>query len=148
MTKAKTLTFLPNQRTQTPTHPSSRKTEKEPESFLIDPCHPKQVLRIGSELHPHEKALFKKFFSNNLDVFSWTPTDMPEIDHDIVCHKLSIKEDTKPVKQKLKRMNEQQSCAISDEVDRLLQAIFIRETFYPDWLSNPILVKKKNGKWT
>ena len=37
--------------------------------------------------------------------------------------------------------------AISDEVDRLLLASFIRETFYPDWLSNSVLVKKKNGKW-
>jgi len=36
--------------------------------------------------------------------------------------------------------------AISDEVDSLLQADFIRETLYPDWLSNSVLVKK-NGKW-
>jgi len=44
-------------------------------------------------------------------------------------------------------MNEEQNQAISDEVDCLLKVGFIRETFYPDWLSNPILVKKKNGKW-
>jgi len=25
--------------------------------------------------------------------------------------------------------------------------IFIRETLYPEWLANPVLVKKKNGKW-
>jgi len=72
---------------------------------------------------------------------------MPGINPDVICHKLSIKEDTKPVKQKPRRMNEERSRAISDEVDRLLQAGFIRETFYPDWLSNPILVKKKNEKW-
>jgi len=35
----------------------------------------------------------------------------------------------------------------NDEVDRLLQADFIREMFYPNRLSNPVLVKKKNGKW-
>jgi len=40
-------------------------------------------------------------------------------------------------------MNEERSHAISDEVDRQLQAGFIQETFYSDWLSNPILVKKK-----
>ena len=44
-------------------------------------------------------------------------------------------------------MNEEKSCTISDEVDRLLQTCFIRETFFPDWLSSPVLVKKKNGKW-
>ena len=26
-------------------------------------------------------------------------------------------------------------------------AVFIRETIYPDWLTNPVLVKKKNEKW-
>jgi len=46
-----------------------------------------------------------------------------------------------------RRLNKERSHAISDEVDRLLQASFIRETFYPDWVSDPVLVKKKNGKW-
>jgi len=72
---------------------------------------------------------------------------MPGIDLSIICHKLSIKADANPIKQKPKRMNEEWSQAMSDEVDRLLQAGFIRESFYPDWLSNPVLVKKKNGKW-
>jgi len=72
---------------------------------------------------------------------------MPEIDPGIICHKLSVKTDAKLVKQKSMRMNEKWSRAISDEVDRLLQADFIRETFYPDWRFNPVLVKKKNGKW-
>ena len=90
--------------------------------------------------------LLKQFLSKNTDVFAWSPTDMPEIDIEIICHKLSIKMDAKPVKQWPKRMNEERSHAISDEVDRLLQAGFIRETFYPNWLSNPVLVKKKNRK--
>ena len=88
-----------------------------------------------------------KFLSDNLEVFAWTPTDIPGIGPDIIFHKLSIKVDAKPVKQKPRRMNEEQSHAISEEVDRLLQAVFIRETFYPDWLSNPLLIKKKNDKW-
>jgi len=73
---------------------------------------------------------------------------MPGIDPNIIFHKHSVKADSKPIKQKSRRMNEEQSWAINDEVDCLLQVGFIRETFYPDWLSNPVLVKKKkNGKW-
>ncbi|KAG7559607.1 Ribonuclease H-like superfamily [Arabidopsis thaliana x Arabidopsis arenosa] len=30
---------------------------------------------------------------------------------------------------------------------RLLDAGLIREVKYPDWLANPVVVKKKNGKW-
>ena len=44
-------------------------------------------------------------------------------------------------------MNEEKSHAISDEVDRLLQAGFIQEIFYPKWLFILVLVKKKNVEW-
>ena len=33
------------------------------------------------------------------------------------------------------------------EVEKLLKAQFIREVYYPDWLTNVVLVKKSNGKW-
>ena len=33
------------------------------------------------------------------------------------------------------------------KIDRLLKADFIRGTFYPGWLANLVLVKKKNEKW-
>jgi len=72
---------------------------------------------------------------------------MTRIDPKVICHKLSIRADAKPVKQKRRRMNKERSRAISSKVDHLLQTGFIREIFYPDWLSNPILVKKKNEKW-
>ena len=35
----------------------------------------------------------------------------------------------------------------SVEVERLKQGGAIQEVFFPEWLSNTVLVKKKNGKW-
>ena len=69
----------------------------------------------------------------------WSSTYKPAIDPEIICHRLSIKADTKPVKQKPRRISEERCHAISDKVNRLLQAGFI--------LSNSVLMKKKNGKW-
>jgi hypothetical protein len=37
--------------------------------------------------------------------------------------------------------------AISDEVEKLLTAGFIREVYYLNWLANVVMVKKSNGKW-
>ena len=37
--------------------------------------------------------------------------------------------------------------AIRVEVTWLLAAGFIREVTHPEWLANPVLVKKKNGEW-
>ena len=36
--------------------------------------------------------------------------------------------------------------ALQDEVDRFLKIGFIRESYYPDWLANSVLVIKPNGK--
>ena len=36
---------------------------------------------------------------------------------------------------------------IAEEVRKLLEAGFIREVYYPDWLANMVMVKKFNGKW-
>jgi hypothetical protein len=33
------------------------------------------------------------------------------------------------------------------ELQKFLEAGFIKEVFHPTWLANPVLVKKKNGKW-
>ena len=33
------------------------------------------------------------------------------------------------------------------EVQKLLAARFIKEVHHPEWLANPVLVKKKGGKW-
>ena len=37
--------------------------------------------------------------------------------------------------------------AIAEEVGKLLEAGFIREVYYLDWLANVVMVKKANGKW-
>jgi hypothetical protein len=36
---------------------------------------------------------------------------------------------------------------IGVDLRKLLEAEFIKEVFHPTWLANPVLVKKKNGKW-
>ena len=36
---------------------------------------------------------------------------------------------------------------MKEEVDKILSCDFVKESFYPSWLANPVLVKKSNGKW-
>ena len=44
-------------------------------------------------------------------------------------------------------MSEERKQIDKAEVQRLLDAGVIRPIKYPTWLSNVVLVKKKNGKW-
>ena len=36
---------------------------------------------------------------------------------------------------------------MAEEVRKLLEAGFIREVYYPDWLANVVMVRENNGKW-
>ena len=51
-----------------------------------------------------------------------------------------------PVRQKKRVFAQEQDKAIAKEVRKLLEADFIREVYYPDWLVNVVMVKKANGK--
>jgi hypothetical protein len=87
------------------------------------------------------------FLKANLDVFAWKSSDMKGIPREVAEHKLSMKSGSKLVKQHLRHFNDEKSKAIGEEVMKLLSAEFIREVFHPEWLANPVLVKKKNKKW-
>ena len=72
---------------------------------------------------------------------------MSGIPREIVEHALKIRPGSKQVKQRLCRFDKGKHRAISKEIMKLLAAGFIREVYYPEWLANPILVRKNSGKW-
>jgi hypothetical protein len=87
------------------------------------------------------------FLRANAEVFAWSLSDMPGIPRDVAEHSLDIRAGARPVKQSLRRFDEEKRRAIGEEVHKLLAAGFIKEVFHPKWLANPVLVKKKDGKW-
>jgi hypothetical protein len=87
------------------------------------------------------------FLRANAEIFAWSPSDMPGIPRDVAEHSLDIRASARPVKQHLRRFDEEKRRAIGEEVHKLMAARFIKEVFHPDWLANPVLVKKKGGKW-
>jgi Reverse transcriptase (RNA-dependent DNA polymerase). len=62
-------------------------------------------------------------------------------------HHLAVKPDIKPRKQKLHKMSADRQEAAKAEVQKLLRAGVIQEIDHPEWLANPVLVRKSNGKW-
>jgi ribonuclease HI len=91
--------------------------------------------------------VFIDFLRANAETFAWSPSDMPGIPRDVAEHSLDIRAGARPVKQHLRRFDEEKRRAIGEEVHKLMAAGFIKEVFYPEWLANPVLVKKKGGKW-
>jgi hypothetical protein len=72
---------------------------------------------------------------------------MPGIPREVAEHALGIQAGSKPVKQRLRRFDEEKRKVIGEEIHKLLEVGFIKEVHHLEWLANPILVKKKSGKW-
>ena len=87
------------------------------------------------------------FLRANAEVFAWSPSDMPGIPRDVAEHSLDIRARSRPVKQPLRRFDEEKRRAIGEEIHKLMAAGFIKEVFHPEWLANPVLVRKEGGKW-
>jgi hypothetical protein len=72
---------------------------------------------------------------------------MSGIPREVAEHSLDIRASSKPVRQRLRRFDEEKRTAIGEEIHKLLVAGFIMEVFHTEWLANPVHVKRKNGKW-
>jgi hypothetical protein len=80
-----------------------------------------------------------------LDVFAWQIYDMPEIPREVIEHKLCIDLAFKPIKQKERQYTPERCETIRLEVTKLLETGFTSPVDYPDWLANPVLIKKSDG---
>ncbi|GKV40347.1 hypothetical protein SLEP1_g48004 [Rubroshorea leprosula] len=89
------------------------------EEVQMNDKDPNRKTQIGTRLNPKERANQIAFLQTNKDVFAWISANMPGI----------------------------LTSVIKEEVDKLLQAGFIRRVDYCEWVANPVLVKKANGKW-
>ena len=83
-----------------------------------------------------------------MDVFAWSPYEVPRVNPEFIMHKLNVDPSFPPKKQKSRRSAKEHMEAIRSEVRRLKEAGAIREAFFPEWLANTVVVNKKNGKWT
>ena len=87
------------------------------------------------------------FLRRNQDVFVWSQEDMPGIDPSVIVHRLNVNPDSSPVRLKKRVFAQERDKAVAEEVRKLLEAGFIREVYYPDWLANVVMVRKNSGKW-
>ncbi|GKV49152.1 hypothetical protein SLEP1_g55918 [Rubroshorea leprosula] len=117
------------------------------EEVLVDDRDPSRKMQIETRLNPEERAELIAFLRANNDVFAWTSADMPGIPKSVTQHKLSINPLKKPVAQKQRLFGGERLQAIKEEVEKLLQVGFVRKVDYYEWVANPVLVKKANGKW-
>ena len=72
---------------------------------------------------------------------------MPGIDPSVIVHRLNVNPASSLIRQKKRVFAQERDKAVAEKVRKLLEAGFIREVYYPDWLVNVVMVKKNNRKW-
>ena len=87
------------------------------------------------------------FLRKNIDVFSWNAYEAPRVDQNFIFHHLNINSSVISKKQQPRRSSKNHFDAVKEKVIRHKRVGVIRKVFYPDWLANTVVVKKKSGKW-
>ena len=105
-----------------------------------------KMIQVGNTLTISEKDALVALLTEFKEVFAWSYKDMPEIDTDIVQHYIPTYPTMKSVKQKLRRMKSEWTIKIKEEVEKQYNVGFLRVVNYPKWLTNVVLVPKKDGK--
>ena len=82
-----------------------------------------------------------------MDVFAWDAYEALGIDPNFIYHHLNVNPSITPKKQLPQRPSKKHADAVRDEVRKLKQVGVIKKVFYPEWLANIVVVKKKSGKW-
>ena len=75
-----------------------------------------------------------------MDVFAWSPYEVPGVDPEFIVHILNVDPSFPPKKQKPRRSAKEHVEAVRSKVRRLREAGVIREAFFPEWLVNTMVV--------
>ncbi|XP_070662300.1 uncharacterized protein [Malus domestica] len=146
-TRCQQLAEDPPQQDQKSDHqePSTIKPLREE---VLDPTDPDKQIWVGFLLSDAEVEELLKFLRSNTNVFAWFHRDMTGIDPEVAYHQLNVDPSYPPHRQKQRRFTLERNQIISVEVDRLLEVGFIRDVWCPTWVSNVMVVgKKEKGKW-
>lgn len=105
-----------------------------------------RYFQVGASLKDEDNVGMLLFLIQNVDIFAWSPYEVPRVDPKFIVHRLNVDPLFPPKRQKPRRSTKEHVEAVKLEVKRLKEAGVIREIFFPEWLANTVVVKKKNSK--
>ena len=105
-----------------------------------------KFFQVEAQIPPQKKGELVKFLKRNVDVFAWNAYKAPRVDSSFIFHHLNVNPSVTPKKQQPQRLSKDHSDTVKDVVIKFKQIGAIKEVFYPKWLANTIVVKKKSGK--
>jgi hypothetical protein len=103
-------------------------------------------ISISASLSAEERTSLVKLLKEYQDVFAWQYDEMPSLDPGLVAHAFNVEPGTRLVVQPMRTFHPEVEAQITKEIQKLLAVGFVKPIQHPQWLSNIVSVKKKNGQ--
>ena len=113
---------------------------------VIISSHIDKYFQVGTQLPPKEREELLRFLWENIDIFAWIVYEVLGVDSNFICHYLNVNPMVVPKRLPPRHSFKEHVEAIKEEVNKLKRVGAIKEAFYPEWLANIVMVKKKLGK--
>jgi hypothetical protein len=102
---------------------------------------------ISKKLNPELREPMIVLLKEYTDCFAWDYTEMLGLDRSIVEHRLPLKPGFWLFQQRARQMKAEVLEEVKKEVEKMLEAGFIRPCRYAEWISSVVPVQKKDGSW-
>ncbi|KAK1666654.1 hypothetical protein QYE76_054813 [Lolium multiflorum] len=121
------------------------------EEIDIGPGDKPRPTFISKKLDPHLRGLMIALLKEYPDCFAWDYTEMPGLDRSIIEHRLPLKKGFRPFQQRARQMKAEILVEVKKEIQKMLDAGFIRTCRFISNLSGRIepfmgLVKIKSDE--
>ena len=121
-------------------------TEIEVEDFNIGIVVDPKFIKISNNLPQKARGGYLALLKKYSKVFAWKYEDLKVYDTSVIQHTIPIKEDAKPFRKKLRRINPLLLPLIEKEVKKLFESKIIVVLRHSRWLANVVPVRKRNGE--
>jgi hypothetical protein len=105
-----------------------------------------RIVKLSKSLTIEKKLKYIELFEEYSDVFAWGYEDLKAYDTSIIQHRIPIREDQKPFRQKLRRINPKLLPLIEKEIKKMYNAKIIVPLRFSKWVSNLVPTHKKTGE--
>jgi hypothetical protein len=106
------------------------------EEIDIGPADKPRPTFIGKKLDPSLRELMIALLEEYSSCFAWDNMEMPELDRSIVEHRPPLKKGFQPFQQWARQMRTEVLEEVKKEIEKMLEAGFIRPCRYAEWISS------------
>ena len=105
-----------------------------------------KIIKIYKNFPPRAKKEYLALLKKYSKVFTWKNEDLKVYDTSVIQHTIPIKENEKPFRQKLRKINPLLLPLIEKEIRNHFDEKIIVSLRHSIWLANVVPVRKKNGE--